>query len=440
MDLTFDLPDLGEGLTEAEILEWKVAEGDDVDLDQEMVEVSTAKAVVVIPSPHAGTVVTLHAAAGEVLSVGEPLITFRVGDDDAGESPATDHTDTADSDTDDAPQPGGDRSPNLVGYGAADDRVTRRRGRRRERSADDESRPRTGRPKAKPPVRKLAKDLGIDLADVAPSAADGIITRDDVRAAAATDTDEATAEATHEETGAAPATSTTAPTGGELIAIRGVRRNIAERMEASGAIPAAAAWQEARASGLLAIADELREANPDDRVTPFAVVLRVVVAALRDVPVLNAHYTDEGIRRFDEIHLGVAAATDRGLLVPVIPDAHTKSILELNAELRRLTTAARDGSVAPTELIGSTFTVTNYGALGMDGGIPLINHPEVGILGIGSIKPRPVATKKGKLRAARTAQVTLSFDHRVADGAEAARFVGFVADRLASKGALLGIL
>ena len=437
MEVTFNLPDLGEGLTEAEILEWKIAEGDVVGLDQEIVEVSTAKAVVVIPSPHAGTVATLHAAAGDILEVGMPLITFAVDDDGADtEEPAADAP-TTEGPVAEEPATDDDRSPNLVGYGAATDKLGRRR-RRSPSSTPDPATP-TRRPRTKPPVRKLAKDLGVDLTTVAPTGDGGIITRDDVLAAANGSAPESATPAPERATSGAAA-SGSPTTGGELIPIRGVRRNIAERMEASGAIPAASAWHETRATGLMALAEELRDADPDARITPFAIVLRIVVAALREVPTLNAHYTADGIRRFDEIHLGFAAATDRGLLVPVIRDAHSMSVSELNAELRRLTDEARDGSIAPTELIGSTFTVTNFGALGMDGGIPLINAPEVGILGIGSIADRPVVTKKGKVKTAPTTQVTLSFDHRVADGAEAATFLRVVSERLASKGKLLGML
>ncbi|MEX1288569.1 MAG: dihydrolipoamide acetyltransferase family protein [Acidimicrobiia bacterium] len=431
-EVTFNLPDLGEGLTEAEILEWKIAEGDEVRLDQEIVEVSTAKAVVVIPSPHAGIVATLHGAPGDVLEVGTPLITYRVGEEAPAEEAAP--ADTAPGETEQpaaiAESPGDERSPNLVGYGATEDRVGRR-GRRRSAPTATPA-PAGGRPKAKPPVRKLAKDLGVDLGAVAPSGPGGTITRDDVRAAAGTPPDQPAPMPT-------PTTEATKP-GGAVEPVRGVRRSIAQRMEVAGAIPAASAWHEARVDGLLELRDELADANPDTRITPFAIVLRLVVSALRSVPALNAHWTDEGIRRFDEVHLGFAAATDRGLLVPVIRDAHQRSILELNAELRRLTDEARAGTIAPTELIGSTFTVTNYGALGMDGGIPLINAPEVAILGVGRVVERPVATRKGKVRVAPTAQLTLSFDHRVSDGAEAADFLGWVAERLGSAGKLVSAL
>ncbi len=429
-EVTFNLPDLGEGLTEAEILEWKVAEGDEVRLDQEIVEVSTAKAVVVIPSPHAGVVATLHGAPGDVLEVGTPLITYRVGEESPPEeaAPADATPGTTEQPAPDE-GPGDERSPNLVGYGATEDRVGRR-GRRRSTPTAAPA-PAGDRPRAKPPVRKLAKDLGVDLGAVAPSGPSGTITREDVRAAAG---------APPEQPETQPTPATPATPGGSVEPVRGVRRNIAQRMEVAGAIPAASAWHEARVEGLLELRDELADANPDTRITPFAIVLRLVVSALRSVPALNAHWTDEGIRRFDEVHLGFAAATDRGLLVPVIRDAHQRSILELNAELRRLTDEAREGTIAPTELIGSTFTVTNYGALGMDGGIPLINAPEVAILGVGRVVDRPVATRKGKVRVAPTAQLTLSFDHRVSDGAEAADFLGWVAERLASAGKLVSAL
>ena len=441
MRVTFDLPDLGEGLTEAEIIEWKVDVGDQVGLDQEIVEVSTAKAVVVIPSPHAGVVAELHGAAGDVLDVGAPLISFEVEGGEGSTVPAEPPAVVASDSAETTPS---DRSPNLVGYGVAEDTVDT--GRRRRRHAvgapqvatvssasapDAATRAADGsRPLAKPPVRKLARELGIDLAAIPGTGPGGVVTRDDVHAAA---------EATPQP---APSLDTPDAAGAQtrLVPVRGVRRNIAARMEASGAIPAAAAWQETRADGLLELRDELNEARPDARITPFAIVLRVVVAALREVPMLNTHYSDEGILVHGSVHLGVAASTDRGLLVPVIRDADRKSIWDLNDELRRLTTAARNRTIAPTELIGSTFTVTNYGALGLDGGIPLINAPEVGILGIGAIRSRAVVTRKGKVRKAPTAQLTLSFDHRVADGAEAARFVGYVAERIADRGTLVGSL
>lgn len=435
MQETFDLPDLGEGLTEAEILEWRVAEGDTVTLDEEIVEVSTAKAVVVIPSPYAGIVAKLHGAAGDILEVGSPLISFTVEGDEPepGEPPAEVEPAAAEPEVKEADT---ERSPNLVGYGVAEDTVDS--GRRRRNAAAPAAAPSPApstRPLAKPPVRKLAKDLGVDLADVPPTGPGETITRDDVLAAA-----DGPVQETQDAAPPAPAAETAParPPTGTLEPVRGIRRSIAERMEAAGAIPAAAASHEAGVKGLLELHGELAES--DDSITPFAVMLRLVVSALREVPTLNGHYTDEGIRRFDQIHLGFAAATDRGLLVPVIRDADQMGIGDLNAELRRLATEARNGSIAPTDLVGSTFTVSNFGALGIDGGVPMINHPEVGILGVGRFSERARRTKKGKVRFEPTVNLTLSFDHRVADGTEAARFLLHLADRLASKGKLLGSL
>ena len=418
MRVTFDLPDLAEGLTEAEIVDWRVAVGDEVTLDQEIVEVSTAKAVVVIPSPHTGTVTELHGAVGDMMEVGAPLISFEVAGDEAPGQDTAEET----------------RTPNLVGYGAVDDGAGTKRRRRHAvggaaapapspSPALPPTEPVSSRPLAKPPVRKLAKDLGVDLAAVTPTGPGGVVTRQDVLNVGGTDTAPDHPPASGEV---------------EVIAVRGIRRTIAARMEAAGAIPAAAAWRQTRADGLLDLRDELADSRPEARITPFAIVLRLVVAALREVPILNAHYDGDTITRHGDIHLGVAGATDRGLLVPVIRDAHLAASWHLNDELRRLSRAARDGSIAPADLMGSTFSVTNYGALGMDGGVPLINAPEVGILGVGTVEKRPVVTRKGKVRVAPTPQVTLSFDHRVADGSEAAAFVTFVADRLADRGALLG--
>ena len=415
MARTFNLPDLGEGLTEAEIVGWRVAVGDEVALDQEIVEVETAKASVVIPSPFAGEVLELHGEAGDTMQVGAPLITFSGADSGAS------------GDESDA-EPGEEaRTPNLVGYGATSDRSRRRR--RGSRASAPEPAPAPtpapapvgATPRAKPPVRKLAKDLGVDLRSVAPTGANGTISREDVRAAAGS-----------------PASSgpTRRPRADTTIPVRGIRRTIANTMERSHAIPSAATWLEVDATGLVRLQKALAARHPEERITGLAIMCRLVVEALREVPQLNARWSDDEITLLGGIHLGIAVATDRGLVVPVLRDADARSIRGIATRMSELVEGARQNTLPPADLIGSTFTITNFGALGMDGGIPLINHPEVGILGMGRLVDRPHA-ERGTVVVRPTMTLSLSFDHRVADGAEASRFLSVLAELVAEPGLLL---
>lgn len=402
MARTFNLPDLGEGLTEAEIVEWKVAEGDTVTLDQEIVEVETAKASVIIPSPFAGVVLTLHGGPGDVMEVGAPLITFadEATVSESGTEPAKDT----------------ERTPNLVGYGAASEGARRRRRRKASSPEAPQAVPaKASKPKAKPPVRRLAKELNVDLATVTPTGPNGSISREDVQRAASA------------PTRPAPAVSPTPAAPGTAIPVRGVRRTIAQHMEVSHTIPAAAAWIEAEATGLESLRKSMRDQYPAEKITALAILCRLVVEALRQVPHLNARYAEDEITLLSEINLGVAVATDRGLVVPVIKRADEMTIRQLAGELARLVDGARANSLTPTELLGQTFTITNFGALGVDGGIPLINHPDVGILGMGALLQRPVVAD-GQIVARPTLNLSLAFDHRVADGAEASRFLTLLAE------------
>jgi 2-oxoisovalerate dehydrogenase E2 component (dihydrolipoyl transacylase) len=347
-------------------------------------------------------------------------------------------------------------------------------------------------PRAKPPVRKLAKDLGVDLTIIGPgSGPGGSITREDVQAHAASAggpaEDEAVAASTAAATGApvgrggappAAASATAAPstaapaatsapapaltsvvagekpvpgfrgrTPGEVEPIRGIRKRIVAKMETSRReIPAATCSRDADLTELWELRKELtaeaRAQGFDVKITPFAVVLRAAVIALRRYPTLNARIIGrEGdepgeIHLLEHIHLGVAADTDRGLVVPNIKDAHTKSLLQLSLELQELAGRARDGSLTPAELTGGTFTVNNYGAFGNDDGDPIINHPEAGILGIGAIRERPWVVD-GQLAVRRVARFTLAFDHRICDGGEAGRFVTEVAGLCEHPGRIL---
>lgn len=372
----FAVPDLGEGLDEVTLTSWNVAVGDQVALNEPLCSVETAKAEVEIPSPYAGRVVELGGAPGDVLRVGAPLVRIDV----AGAPVA---------------EPGG-RPPVLVGYGADD-------------SVDTSRRTRTvpARPKAKPAARKLAAELGVDLHRV-PAGPDGVITGAEVRAAA----------------GSAP------PATGDydVVAVSPVAAAMAERMALSRSrIPDAHASVQVDCTNLLRLRDRLRDnATGAVAITPFVLVLRLAVLALTEHRVLNSTWVDapDGpqLHTHHAVQLGFAVAAPRGLLVPVIADAHTKTTRELAVAVHRLIGAARAGTLTPAELRGSTFTVSNFGALGLDDGVPVINYPEAAILGMGSLKPRPVVIDD---TVAARPQLTLTcvFDHRVADGAAVAEFL-----------------
>lgn len=364
----FRVPDLGEGLEEVTVTHWNVAVGDDVELNQVLCTVETAKAEVEIPSPHAGRIVEINGAEGDVLEVGAVLVRIDTAPS-SGALPAAEA------------QP-----PTLVGYGAD--------------AGVDTSR-RTGRPRAAPPVRKLAKELMVDLASL-PHSAGAIITREDVLSAAG-------------GTG----------NGADVRSVHGVQARMAERMVLSHKeIPAAKVTVEVDCAELVRLADRLRATHQN--VTPFVLTLRLLVIALRHNEILNSTWVDSPqgpqLRVDHRVHLGIAAATERGLLVPVLVDAHTKTTRELAARAAELITGARAGTLSPAELRGSTFTVSNFGALGVDDGVPVINHPEAAILGLGAIKLRPVVAGT-EIVARPTMSLTCVFDHRIADGAQAARFV-----------------
>jgi 2-oxoisovalerate dehydrogenase E2 component (dihydrolipoyl transacylase) len=410
----FLLPDLGEGLIQAEIVRWLVSVGDAITVDQPVVEVETAKAVVEIPSPFAGTVVMLHAVPGAPVQVGTPLLSVELATASSPEDGAT----------------GAALSERvLVGYGAGESE----RSRRRPGRADLPSRPR-----AKPPVRKLAKDLGVDLQQVNGSGPEGLVTREDVNKAAA------------RAIPAAPVrgTQTSLPRGqaAQRIPLRGLRKAIAEKMTISRReIPEATAWIDCDATSLCKLRNRL---NVDQsviraaiRVSPLVIILRACVAGLRAFPSLNASLDLERgeIVLHRQVNLGVAVHTDRGLLVPVIKDAQALSMMQIAAELARLANIARDGSITPPELVGGTFTVSNYGSLGVDRASPVINFPEAAILGVGRITDRPWV-HKGVVTPRKLVQLSISFDHRLCDGADAAGFLRLIADCIEHPTTLLAVL
>lgn len=488
----FLLPDLGEGLTEGEIVSWLVAVGDAIAVDQPVAEVLTAKATVEVPSPFAGTVVTLHGEVGGEVLVGKPLVTIDTGGDGAAPSGAAGEVasvrggapgevasvregapgevaaeaEVADDipAVDDPVDDGGSGSV-LVGYGTSGGG-----GRRRRRGNAAAAPPvalaaapvpapaapaapaatpvpvaRDGRPLAKPPVRKMARDLGIDLQAVAGSGRDGVITREDVQRHAATPAEAAppAAASAGPELSPASAPAAAAPASqADRIPLRGVRKLIAEQMTRSRReIPEATTWVDCDATGLWELRRRVNARQQDVKVSPLAIVLRAAAAALREYPTINASLDEaaQEIVLHRHVNLGFAAATDRGLVVPVIKGAERLSLLGIAAELNRLAAAARDGSITPDELRGGTFTASNYGSFGVDGGNAVINHPEAAILGVGQIADRPWVVD-GEVVARKVMQLSIAFDHRISDGAEAGGFLRFLADAVEDPDVLLANL
>jgi pyruvate dehydrogenase E2 component (dihydrolipoamide acetyltransferase) len=283
-------------------------------------------------------------------------------------------------------------------------------------------------------ARALARDLGIDLTVVHGTGRDGVITRKDVETAAQGGATAATP--------GAPSAPLSAVPEGVRIPVRGVRKATAEKMSTSRReIPDAISWVDADATDLLALRDAMNAQQSDVHVTPLALILRACVAGLQVHRELNARWDGDAheIELIGPVHLGFAAQTDRGLVVPVIENAHTMSTLTLAAELERLASAARSGVLAPADLTGSTFTVSNYGSFGVDGGPAIINYPEAAILGVGRIIDRPWV-HDGDIAIRKLTQLSLSFDHRICDGAIAGGFLRFVADCVESPAALLGAL
>ena len=362
----FRVPDLGEGLEDATITGWSVALGDLVELNQALCMLETNKAEVEIPSPYAGRVTELGGDVGDTLDVGAMLV--RITGELSGEAADPSPTDASPSD-------GGVSGPVLVGYGA-DDRL-------------DGSR----RARAKPSTRKMARESGVDLASITPTGRNGVVTRHDVLSVAV------------------------AP---DMVAPSGVQVEMAKRMTLSRSkIP------DAHAS-VLVDCSALRQLSDRFEVTPFVLTLRLLTLVLQRHPLLNSTWVDTAdgprIHQHSSVHLGIGVSTARGLLVPVVSDAQKRTTRSLAEEVTRLIERARGGGLRPAELSGSTFTVSNFGALGLDEGVPVINYPEAAILGMGSLKPRPLVVD-GAVVARPTMSLTCGFDHRIADGAQVAKFL-----------------
>jgi len=425
----FLLPDLGEGLAKAEVVEWKVALGDTVVIDQVVVEVETAKAVVEVPSPYAGMVEALHGAAGATVIVGSPLITIAAT---AGAAvPSAPGAPPSHEQHREEEQAGSGNV--LIGYGTSE-APTRRRRRVRpdatnaEPSARTEAPPATTTPPAAPAptarvlspvVRKLARDNDIDISTLAGSGLGGVIRRCDVEAAISV--------------GARPASE--APDGGEpapveRIPLTGFRKAVADKLSTSRReIPDATTWVDVDATELMNARRAINASLPDEPISLLALLARLCIAGLAEFPELNST-VDNGrqeILRYRHVNLGIAAQTPRGLVVPVIAAADTLTTAELSGALRETTTLAKDGKLTPGRLAGGTFTLNNYGVFGVDGSTPIINHPEAAILGIGRIVNKPWVFDS-QVVARKVTQLSLTFDHRVGDGGVAGGFLRLFAD------------
>ncbi|MFE4211744.1 dihydrolipoamide acetyltransferase family protein [Streptomyces sp. NPDC056844] len=456
--LEFKLPDLGEGLTEAEVVRWLVEVGDVVAVDQPVVEVETAKAMVEVPCPYGGVVTARFGEEGTELPVGAPLLTVAVGSAEATESRGASGGPSGDG-------AGSEASGNvLVGYGTGAPAARRRRVRPAPvgQAPATAARPapgttvRSASARASAPVptsvpvlgavdpqgpvavisplvRKLARQHGLDLRQVAGSGRDGLILRTDVESAI---------RAADADVAAVPATPTRpeADTSGQRIPLRGVRGAVAEKLSRSRReIPDATCWVDADATELMAARAAMNAAGP--KVSVLALLARICTAALARFPELNSTVDAEAreIVRLTGVHLGFAAQTERGLVVPVVRDAHTRNAESIGAEIARLTEAARDGKLTPAQLTGGTFTLNNYGVFGVDGSTPIINHPEAAMLGVGRIVPKPWVYE-GELAVRQVVQLSLTFDHRVCDGGTAGGFLRYVADCVEQPAVLLRTL
>ncbi|MFC8227486.1 dihydrolipoamide acetyltransferase family protein [Streptomyces sp. NPDC057287] len=444
--LEFKLPDLGEGLTEAEIVRWLVEVGDVVAIDQPVVEVETAKAMVEVPCPYGGVVTARFGEEGAELPVGAPLLTVAVG--------SVEPVAGLGSSVEAAGAESGASGNVLVGYGTAAPAARRRRVRPDRASAPVTSTPASPVPAAgtataspdplgpvavvSPLVRKLARQHGLDLRKVAGTGRDGLILRTDVESAIKTvDEDRAV--------GTEPAARPGPETPGERIALRGVRGAVAEKLSRSRReIPDATCWVDADATELMATRAAMNGAGgpaAGPKVSVLALLARICTAALARFPELNSTVDTEAgeIVRLSGVHLGFAAQTERGLVVPVVRDAHTRNVESIGAEISRLTEAARDGKLTPAQLTGGTFTLNNYGVFGVDGSTPILNHPEAAMLGVGRIVPKPWV-HEGELAVRQVVQLSLTFDHRVCDGGTAGGFLRYVADCVEQPAVLLRTL
>ncbi|MBA0052782.1 2-oxo acid dehydrogenase subunit E2 [Streptomyces sp. AJS327] len=487
----FALPDLGEGLTEATVVRWLVAVGEVVSVDQSVVEVETAKALVDVPCPYAGVVTARYAAEGEEIPVGAPLVAVASGDaagagraagggSGGGEAPEAAGPGGAGPGLPEAEHVGGSGNV-LVGYGTRPGAGGRRRARlRADRRSGAVAEPvaaavpgaraggaaayggarggapggNGGAPRAvpviSPLVRRLAREHGLDLSRVAGSGPSGLVLRADVERAVrgadagvdAAPSDTAPGTAPVAGAAGAPLSGVASPGAEVRVPLTGFRGAVAAKLSRSRReIPDATCWVDADATELLAARRAMNDGGESPPISLLALLGRICVAALTRYPELNATVDPETqeIVQLPAVHLGFAAQTDRGLVVPVVRDAQARDAGQLTTELARLTERARAGSLTPGELTGGTFTLNNYGVFGVDGSTPILNHPEAAMLGVGRIAEKPWA-HQGELALRRVVQLSFTFDHRVCDGGTAGGFLRYVADRVEQPALLLRTL
>ena len=440
----FTLPDVGEGLTEAEIVSWKVKAGDTVTLNQVLVEIETAKSLVELPSPFEGTVAALLVEEGQTVEVGTPIITVSSsGDAPAPAAPATPVVeavaDTAATVA--APEKPAEEKPGavLVGYGSSGHGASRRRRGDGPAAPADATVAPAARPAsvpaaaaspiiAKPPIRKLAKDLGVDLSTVLATGLAGEITRDDV---------------IRQASQASVFRNIETPEWGdqreERIPVKGVRKAIATAMVQSAfSAPHVSIFTDVDATRTMEFVKRLKN-SPDFagvRVSPLLIMAKALIWAVRRNPNVNSSWTDKEIIVHHYVNLGIAAATPRGLIVPNVKDAHSLSLIDLATALEQLTITARDGKTQPADMANGTITITNIGSYGMDTGTPIINPGEATIVALGTIKQKPWVVD-GEVRPRFVTTVGASFDHRIVDGDVASRFVADLASVLEEPALLL---
>jgi pyruvate dehydrogenase E2 component (dihydrolipoamide acetyltransferase) len=419
----FLLPDLGEGLDEAEVIAWRVEPGDRVAIDEVIAEVETAKAVVEVPVPYAGVVAALHAKPGTTVCVGQPLITITTDEPPGFHEPGVIVPDA---------RAGGEEASGsvLIGYGTTTAPARSRRGRRRAAPGGAGPQPgAAGRVAViSPLVRKEARDAGLDLGSITGTGPAGLVRRQDVRQAIA------------ERAAPRPpaAAGPQAEPGERRIPLRGARRAAADRLSRSRReIPEATVWVDVDATALAQARRAMNAADPARPVSLLALLARLAVLGLGRYPELNARIEQDEIIVPERVNLGFAAQTGHGLVVPVVHDAHRLTTRDLSARLAERTTAARERRLAPADMSGGTFTVNNYGVFGVDGSAAIINHPEVAILGMGRVIDRPWVVD-GQLTVRKVTELTLAFDHRACDGGTAGGFLRYVADCIESPVLALG--
>ncbi len=445
----FPLPDVGEGLTEAEIVSWKVKPGDTVTVNQVLVEIETAKSLVELPSPFAGTVTELLFEEGATVEVGAPIIrvassggTIELqapGDSDVVGEVADPKASAAAEEAEEAEKPGAV----LVGYGAKGGHATTRRrrpgavtttveGATADGAKASANRPTTtGSPMpiiAKPPIRKLAKDLDVDIAAITGTGLGGEIVREDVVRQAGQ-----ASVFRNFETPAWPQERE------ERIPVKGVRKAIASAMVSSAfSAPHVSVFTDVNATRTMEFVKRLKESTDfaGVRVSPLLVMAKAVIWAVRRNPTVNSTWTDKEIIVHHYVNLGIAAATPRGLIVPNVKDAQNLSLRELAQGLEQLTITARDGKTTPADMANGTITITNLGSFGMDTGTPILNPGEVGIVALGAIKQKPWVID-GEVRPAWVTTVSAAFDHRVVDGDVASRFTADLASVIEEPALLL---